>query len=212
MWRVGEHVAGGNVGHTFGVDGTDERSLTQALLWGRKSLKEYERYYKGYLQGFEKMSLVATAALGLRETRRILGDYVLDLDDFKTRAVFADEIGRYAYPVDIHASDPDPVSFQKFEEEFAALRYQDGESYGIPYRSLTPGGVDNLLVAGRCVSTDRFLQGSLRVMPGCYITGQAAGLAAAMVAESAQSAHAIDTRQLQRRLKALGAYLPNSPT
>jgi len=211
MWRVGEHVAGGNVGHTFGVDGTDERSLTQALLWGRKSLREYERYYKEYLEGFEEMRLVVTGGLlGLRETRRILGDYELCLEDFKKRAVFEDEIGRYAYPVDIHASSPDKVSFAKFEEEFASLRYQDGESYGIPYRTLTPRGLQNVLVAGRCVSTDRFLQGSLRVMPGCYITGQAVGAAAALAVERGQGVHEVDVKELQRRLKGMGAYLPNS--
>jgi ribulose 1,5-bisphosphate synthetase/thiazole synthase len=210
MWRVGEHVAGGNVGHTFGVDGTDERSLTQALLWGRKSLREYERYYKEYLEGFERMRLTATGGLlGLRETRRILGDYVLCLDDFKQRAVFEDEIGRYAYPVDIHASSPDKVSYAKFEEEFASLRYRDGESYGIPYRTLTPRGLLNVLVAGRCVSTDRFLQGSLRVMPGCYITGQAAGVAAALAVETGMGVHEVDVKELQRRLKLMGAYLPN---
>ncbi|MCJ7552218.1 MAG: FAD-dependent oxidoreductase, partial [Anaerolineae bacterium] len=153
MWRVGEGIGGGNVGHTFGVDGTNERSLTAALLWGRKSLSEYEVYYKRYLEGFEDASLVATGALlGLRETRRILGDYVLVLDDFNTRAIFEDEIGRYNYPVDIHASTPSSLDFAKFTEEFRRLRYKDGESYGIPYRVLTPLGLDNVLVAGRCVS------------------------------------------------------------
>jgi hypothetical protein len=210
MWRVGEHMAGGNVGHTFGVDGTDERSLTKALLWGRRSLSEYERYYKEYLEGFERMRLAASGGLlGLRETRRILGDYVLCLEDFKRRAVFEDEIGRYAYPVDIHASSPDKVSYAKFEEEFASLRYRDGESYGIPYRTLTPRGLQNMLVAGRCVSTDRFLQGSLRVMPGCYITGQAAGAAAALAVEMGRGVHEVEVKELQRRLKGMGAYLPN---
>ena len=210
MWRVGRTVGGGNIGHTFGVDGTDERSLTRALLWGRKSLSEYEHYYKTYLTGFEKMNLVTTGALlGLRETRRILGDYALCLDDFKTRAVFADEIGRYNYPVDIHPPRPDAESFKQFEEEFRTLRYKDGESYGIPYRILTPRGLDNVLVAGRCVSADRFLQGSVRVMPGCYITGQAAGVAAALSAETDDSVHEIDVPELQGRLKELGAYLPN---
>ena len=104
MWRLGRDLGGGNIGHTFGLDGTDERSITAALLWARKSLLEYERYYKKYLKGFEQMDLVATAAqLGVRETRRILGDYVLCLDDFKKRAVFPDEIGRYNYAVDVHA-------------------------------------------------------------------------------------------------------------
>jgi len=211
MWQVGEGIGGGNVGHTFGVDGTDERSLTEALLWGRRSLSEYEVYYKRYLEGFEDASLMATGALlGLRETRRILGDYVLVLDDFNTRAVFEDEIGRYNYPVDIHASTPSSEDFAKFEEEFRRLRYRDGESYGIPYRVLTPRGLDNVLVAGRCVSSDRFMQGSIRVMPGCYITGQAAGVAASIAAGSGTDVHAIDVKQLQAQLKRMGAYLPNA--
>jgi hypothetical protein len=211
MWRVGKRVGGGNVGHTFGVDGTDERSLTEALLWGRKSMVEYEHYYEQYLAGFEDIYLAATGSLlGLRETRRIIGDYVLQLEDFKTRAVFEDEIGRYNYPVDIHPTTPDPADYAKFEDEFKRLRYKDGESYGIPYRILTPQGLDNVLVAGRCVSSDRFMQGSIRVMPGCYITGQAAGIAACLALESGVSVHAVDVPELQQRLKKLGAYLPNT--
>ena len=133
MWHVGQTVGGGNIGHTFGVDGTDERSLTEALLWGRKSLSEYEHYYKTYLTGFEKMNLITTGALmGLRETRRILGDYVLCLDDFKARAVFEDEIGRYNYPVDIHASKPDADAYKQFEEEFRTLRYKNGRELRHP--------------------------------------------------------------------------------
>ena len=211
IWHVGNHVGGGNIGHTFGVDGTDEKSLTDALLWGRQSMLEYKHYYTHYLQGFENMELVATGALmGLRETRRIMGDYVLCLEDFKNRAVFDDEIGRYAYPVDIHASAPDVASFKQFEEEFHSLRYNDGESYGVPYRILTPRELDNTLVAGRCISADRFLQGSIRVMPGCYITGQAAGIAAAIAVDQDISVHDVDVIELQHRLLEQGAYLPNS--
>jgi hypothetical protein len=210
IWQVGEITGGGNIGHTFGVDSTDERSLTSALVWGRKLVDEYERYYKEFLPGFERMSLLATGALlGIRESRRILGDYVLCLDDFKNRAVFPDEIGRYAYPVDIHASKPDRENFDRFEEEFRTLRYQDGESYGIPYRSLIPRGLENVLVAGRCLSSDRFLQGSVRVMPGCYITGQAAGMAAALAVEEHTGLRSLDVGKLQDRLAGLGAFLPN---
>jgi len=213
MWRVGRTVGGGNIGHTFGVDATDERSLTTALVWGRKSLLEYERYYKEYLKGFEKMELVATGSiLGVRETRRITGDYVLSIDDFRRRATFQDEIGRYCYPVDIHPAKPDAASYAKFEEEFRRdLRYREGESYGVPYRILTPRGLSNVLVAGRCVSSDRYLQGSIRVMPGCYITGQAAGVAAAMgaAAGSEPDVHAVEVPELQAKLAKLGAHLPN---
>ena len=96
-------------------------------------------------------------------------------------AVFEDEIGRYCYPVDIHASKPDIKSFKEFEEQYRkTLRYQKGESYGIPYHTLVPKGLSNVLIAGRCISSDRYIQGSIRVMPRCYITGQAAGVAAAI--------------------------------
>jgi len=211
MWRVGEDVGGGNIGHTFGVDGTDERSLTEALVWGRKLILEYERYYKEYLRGFQKMELVATGSLlGLRETRRITGDYLLCLDDFKSRAVFEDEIGRYSYPVDIHPSRPEKDSFDKFMAEWQELRYGKGESYGIPYRILLPQRLSNVLVAGRCVSADRYLQGSIRVMPGCYITGQAAGVAAALAVENDTDTRGVDVKALQQRLVELGAYLPNA--
>jgi len=211
MWRVGKDVGGGNIGHTFGVDNTDERSVTQALLWGRKLVLEYERYYKKYLKGFERMKLVSTGSLlGVRETRRVLGDYVLGLDDFKARAVFDDEIGRFAYPVDIHASTPDDEHFEKFEEEFRTLRYGPGESYGIPYRALVPRGLSNVLVAGRCVSADRYIQGSVRVMPACFITGQAAGLAAAIAVEQNTDTRGFAIAELQQRLKSIGAYLPNA--
>jgi len=210
MWRVGEKIGGGNIGHTFGVDGTDERSLTEALVWGRKLVVEYEKYYKEYLKGFENMELVATGSLlGLRETRRIMGDYVLGLEDFKARAIFGDEIGRYCYPIDIHPSKPGSDTYKEFEDFFKKQRYSKGESYGIPYRILTPKGLSNVLVTGRSVSTDRYLQGSIRVMPGCYITGQAAGIAAAIAVEQEADTRDISVAELQKRLKDMGAYLPN---
>jgi len=211
MFRVGTSIGGGNIGHTFGVDSTDERSLTKALVVGRKQLLEYEHYYKKYLKGYEEMVLVATAAvLGVRESRRIMGDYVLNLEDYKKRAVFDDEIGRFSYPVDVHASRPDAKSLEKFEKDIHNLRYGPGESYGIPYRILLPKKVENLLVAGRCVSSDRYVQGSIRVMPGCFITGQAAGMAASMAVEKNQVTRQLDVAELQKRLKAMGGFLPNA--
>jgi hypothetical protein len=210
MWRCGEDIGGGNIGHTFGVDNTDERSITEALLWGRKLVLEYERYYKEYLPGFANMKLVATGSLlGIRETRRIIGDYILNLEDFKSRATFDDEIGRFSYPVDIHPTRPDAESYNKFMDEWQNLRYKKGENYGIPYRILTPKGLSNVLVAGRCVSTDRSMQGSIRTMPGCYITAQAAGLAAAIAIEQDTDVRGFAVSELQGRLKNLGAYLPN---
>ncbi|HUW33589.1 MAG TPA: FAD-dependent oxidoreductase [Planctomycetota bacterium] len=212
IWAVGHGLGGGNIGHTFGVDATDERSLTKALIEGRRMMIDFEEFYKEFLRGYDNLQLVATGSLlGVRETRRIMGDYVLCLDDFHKRATFDDEIGRYAYPVDIHPSSPDIKTFKAFQEEFKALRYQPGESYGIPYRTLIPRKLNNVLVAGRCISADRYIQGSIRVMPGCYITGQAAGVAAAIAVDRKTGTRQVPITELQARLKKIGGYLPNAP-
>jgi len=211
--RVGNSTGGGNVGHTFGVDGTDERTVTKALVWARKSLAEYQTYYRKFIPGFENMELAATGSLlGIRETRRITGDYVLSLEDFKAQAVFGDEIGRYCYGVDIHPSTSDEENFQKFQKETTSYRYSEGQSYGIPYRILRPHKLRNVLVAGRCVSTDRYMQSSIRTMPGCYITGQAAGMAAVLTVQTPQAGdvRSISVTQLQQKLRSIGAYLPNA--
>ena len=135
----------------------------------------------------------------------------VSLDDYKRRATFPDEIGRYSYSVDIHPLQPGKDTYAQHRKEFdEKYRYKKGESYGIPYRILTPRKLDNVLVAGRCVSADQIVHGSLRVMPGCYITGQAAGVAAAMVAQNSTSCHQVDVKDLQARLKQLGGYLPNA--
>jgi len=214
LYRFPDGYATANIGHVFDLDGTDERSLTKGYVRGRASMKEYQRYFREYLKrGLENVRLVETAAMmGVRETRRIMGDYVMTLDDYMKRAVFPDEIGRYAYPIDIHPSSSDKEAYERHREEFDKLyRYRRGESYGIPYRILCAKGVRNLLVAGRCVSTDQKVQASIRVMPACYITGQAAGIAAALAADAAsRDVHSVDVRTLQRKLKDFGAYLPNA--
>jgi hypothetical protein len=84
-----------------------------------------------------------------------------------------------------------------------------GESHGIPYRCLTPKGLSNTLVAGRCISTDHIVQSSTRVMPVCLAMGEAAGIAAAMAAAASADVHAVNTDDLRGRLKKHGAYLPD---
>lgn len=207
--HVTESIGGGNVGHVFGINGTDEASLTQGMLEGRRSLQDYLRYYREYLPGYEKVELAATAPyLGVRETRRIVGDYQLCLEDFKSRAVFPDEIGRFSYPVDAHATGNDNKAFEKFKDEYENLRYQSGESYGIPFRALLPRGLKNVMVAGRCISTDRSMQASIRVMPCCFITGQAIGMAAALTPEGGD-VRCVNIETLQKKLVEAGAFLPN---
>ncbi len=211
IWRVGRTTGGGNVGHTFGVDGTDEQSLTRAMIEGRRLLGPYHKFYQTIMKGYEHMELLGTATLlGIRESRRITCDYQMTAADFNARATFDDEIGRYAYPADMHASKPGTAHFDAFWKSYQASYYKDGESYGIPYRALTPKQLENVYVAGRCVSCDRTMLSSLRVMPGCFITGQAAGVAAAMAVQANLAAtRAVDIPALQKRLATIGAFLPN---
>ena len=206
----GSSLGGGNIGHVFGVDPTDERSLTAAMIDARRRLPEYERFYKTYLKGYEKMRLASTAPfLGVRESRRVVCDYMLGVKDFLARASFEDEIGRYCYPVDVHNSKPGDVEAMKaFLKEYQQdLKYKKGESYGIPYRSLVAKSFSNLLVAGRCMGTDRKMQASIRVMPGCFITGQAAGTAAALAAGG--DVRTVKPADLRANLREADAYLPD---
>ncbi|MBE6871656.1 MAG: FAD-dependent oxidoreductase [Ruminococcaceae bacterium] len=210
IYQIKENIGGSNSGHIYGVDGTDSDSMTRAMIEGRRQMLEYRKYYREYLKGYEKLELIMTAPhIGIRETRRVTGGYELKLEDFLRRAVFDDEIGRFAYPVDIHAGQNTDEGYAKFKQEFETLRYKKGESYGIPYGALVVKGFDNLLVAGKCISTDRYMQSSVRVMPGCYITGQACGTAAAICSKENVKTTQVDVKKVQSALKNAGAYLPN---
>lgn len=210
IWQVGPHEGGGNCGHAYGVDALDTGQVSRALVHQRRIMPQYEVYYRKYVPGFQNAFLAGTAdVLGIRASRRIEGEYVLSVEDYEKRAVFEDEIGRYAYPIDIHPP-MGAENFRKFAEEYnQKFRYQEGESYGIPYRILTPRGFDNLLVAGRCVSCDHYVQASIRVMPGCYILGEAAGTAAHLAASGGCSTREIPVKQLQKMLVGQGGFLPN---
>ena len=208
MWRRPDGFGGGNIGHVFGVDGTDEKSITDGIIDARTRMKEYRAYYRNYLEGYENAEMLASGSvLGIRETRRLRCEYTMCMQDYFEQADFEDEIGRYNYPVDVHAATVDekpkyPGIYEK--------GYPRGKSYGISYRALLPKGTRNILAAGRCVGADREMAGSMRVMPGCYITGMAAGAAAALAAKEKTGLRELDVKKLQRELKAQGAYLPNA--
>lgn len=198
-----------NAGHVFGMSSTNCASLSQGMVRGRRLVQEYLRFYQKYYD-LPKLQLVTTAAMmGIRESRRVICDYRLVLQDFLDEAVFPDEIGRYSYNIDIHANTVGVDDYELFEKEHTTYRYKPGQSYGIPYRTLPVKGFSNLLTAGRSICTDRYMQSSVRVMPGCYITGQAAGTAAAVCALGEMDVHQVPVAEVRKKLKKLGAYLPN---
>ena len=212
---IGPGCVGFNTGHIYDVDNTDPFNVSDALILGRRMAAQYRDALAEYLPAaFGSGFLVATAPLmGIRETRRIIGDYVLTLDDYLARRSFDDEICRNSYYLDVHLTLEQRRQYDagKYEMNERNLRYGPGESHGIPYRCLAPKDLRNVLVAGRSISTDRKVQGSTRVMPVCLAMGEAAGMAASHAAETnGNDVHKVDVRNLRKRLKEEGAYLPDS--
>lgn len=206
---VGKGSVGFNAGHLWDVHPGDMKSISNAMITGRKIAKEFQEALSEYLpQAFGDAHLVSTAPLmGIRESRRIIGDYEFTMDDYIAKKSFDDEIGRNCYPIDIHRSLEEQTEIAKEKREFKPISYQKGESHGIPYRIMLPKGIGNLLVAGRSVSTDRITQGSLRVMPTCLVMGEAAGMAAGMATTENKKPRGIDVEKLRAKLKDAGAYL-----
>jgi hypothetical protein len=186
------------------LDATCSEDLTAAELEARRQVREMVDFLTAHVPGFEHAHLSALPAqIGVRESRRVLGDYVLTADDVLSARKFPDGIARGCYPVDIH----NPAGTGTVIRELPP-----GEAYDIPYRCLCPLGFDNLLVAGRPISSDHAAHSSHRVMPIAACNGEAAGVAAAMCARGGHDIRAVDVQALRRRLKERGAslYEPDS--
>ena len=196
-----------NFGHVYGIDPLNAASLTRAEVEARKKLPELLRFLQNYVPGAEKAVIVSSGPnLGIRESCRVMGDYVLTKEDFFRRADFDDAIAYYCYPIDIHALRPGEQT-KEWNELYYNRRYQPGEAYGVPYRCLTPKGIKNLLTAGKIISCDQIMLGSVRVVPCCFATGQAAGTAAAVAARRDGSVRSVDPAALRDSLKRQGCFL-----
>jgi len=213
---IGPETVGFNAGHLWQVDNTDPESVSRALVAGRKLAKQIRDGLAEFCpEAFAASFLCTTAAqVGIRESRRIEGDYTLTAEDYVARRSFPDEIARNCYFIDVHHNAEDSVKnfAKRIEGTNLTGHYQPGESHGIPYRCLLPKGLQNVLVAGRSVSCERIVQGSVRVMPVCLAMGEAAGMAAAHAVKLHHGdVRAIDTARLRARLQEEGAYLPELP-
>jgi hypothetical protein len=181
------------------VLGTDVWDLSYAEWASRRQLRQIGAFLKRYVPGFERAYVVQSGVnIGVRETRRILGDYQLTVDDILQARKFPDVIARSTYPVDIHNPEGSGTLLK---------RLPPGEAYDIPLRCLLPRDVEDVLVAGRCISGTHEAHSSYRVMPVSMATGQAAGVCAALAARLGKSPRAVPVSDVQNELTRQGANL-----
>jgi hypothetical protein len=180
-------------------DPLDPMDLSRMEIESRRRVENFVAWLKANVEGFEGCYLVKTGShVGIRETRRVRGDYVLTYDDWKAGRRFDDGIAACSYSVDIHGQE------DKSDESNEPM--PPGHYYQVPYRCLTPRGARNLLIASRAISGDRQANGSYRIMPTVMNIGEAAGFAAAMALPSGDI-RAVDIPALRDRLIAHGAAL-----
>ena len=188
-----------NVTNALGVDGTRAEDLTRAELETRRQVGPLVRFLRKRAPGFENCYLDRTAAqVGIRETRRVVGDYTLTGKEVLAATHFEDGIAPSHQTIDVH--DVDGRAF-----EHGCLKR--GTHYEIPYRCLLPAGLEGLLLAGRCISVDHHALGSIRRMVTCMPVGEACGVAAAMAAARGGSPRGIPVASLREELRRGGTLL-----
>ncbi len=181
------------------VVGVDVLDLTKAEILARRQMREIVAFLRRRVPGFERSYVIQSGgSVGVRETRRIVGEYRLEAADVMQARRFEDVIARCAYPIDIH--DPSGTGTR-------LERLPDGQWYDIPLRCLLPREVDGLVVAGRCISGSHEAHSSYRVMPVSMATGQAAGVCAAMAAIAGGHPREVRASCVQAELMRQGAGL-----
>ncbi len=186
-----------NMTRVNGVNGTDPESLSYGEIEGRKQIYDIQRYLIEYVPGFEAAYFLKTAPfLGIRETRRINGLYTMTREDIMSCRHFDDAIAVASYPLDIHHPQGGGCTLEWC-----------GDCYDIPYRSLIPQKIKNLIVAGRCISTTHEAMSAIRVMAPCMAMGEAAGRAAKQAVRNKVQPAGVDVQKLQQELMNKGAYL-----
>jgi hypothetical protein len=185
-----------NLTHMKNIDGTKAEDLTRAHVELRRQIVEAVAVLREHPY-FQSAYVASTGThVYVRETRRIVGEYYINEDDAVTGKQFDDAITSCGYMIDVHPLDETEVG-----------RYDNHPPFDIPYRSLVPLRIDNLLVAGRCISADRFAQSALRIGGTCMSTGEAAGTAAALSIRKDILPRKLNGKLVQELLKKRGVNI-----
>jgi hypothetical protein len=199
FFGVGEDVLHFNSTRVVKLDPTNPFDVSKAEVAARKQIHELISFLKENSNAFHESALISIAIdIGIRESRKLKGVHILTGEEIINCTRFEDSIALGNYDIDIHNPSGTGTSHRFFG---------DGEFYTIPYRSLLPKEFDNLLVAGRCLSATHEAQASVRIMPICCCLGEAAGTAAAIAHKTKTTAHTVDIKALQQKLKDNGAVL-----
>lgn len=187
-----------NATRTVNIDATDAESLTEGEIAERRNIKRLVDGLRKNVPGFEHAYVSRTSPLGIRESRTIVGDYLLESDDVLLHRKFPDSVVRGAYPSDIHDPRGGRTQF---------LFIEGGGNYGIPYRCFLPKGLEGLMVAGRAISATQKANGTIRLQGTVMAQGQAVGTAAAMAVKSGLTPRKLQVPELQAELARQGAIV-----
>jgi len=196
---IGEDVLHFNTTRVVKEDPTDPVALSRAEILARRQIHEIVEFLKKTSKAFEHATLVSIATeIGVRESRKLVGEYVLTAEDLLSLTMFEDAVALGNYNIDIHNPAGTGTHIHYFKE---------GEYYSIPYRSFLPREFDNLLVAGRCLSATHEAQAAVRVMPICACMGEAVGVAMAVCKQTGKNTHTLDVQLVRKKLIEGGAAL-----
>jgi hypothetical protein len=208
----GRDEVGINLTRVHGIDGTNPDDITRAEVETQKQTIHAMRFLRKYVPGFEAAHLISTPfQVGVRETRHIKGTYTLTQEDVLGGRDFEDQIGRGAYPLDVHDVKPGVGVLGKVVKGEGVTLWKIQKSYGIPARCLVPKGVDNVTVGGRSISATHEAAGSVRGQGVCMVTGHAAGTMAALAALGNTLPGQLSTSHLQSVLRSQNVILARDP-
>ncbi len=196
---LGDGILHLNTTRVIKLSPTDPRDLTLAEIEARRQVLEMYHFLRENAESCKNSRIISMAQeIGIRESRKLIGVHLLTAEEMKEQVVFEDTVALGNYMIDIHNPSGEGTYRYRFEE---------GDYYRIPYRSLLPKETDNLLVAGRCLSATHEAHSAVRIMPICACLGEAAGIAVAIAKRQGADLHGIDISELRATLARKGAAI-----